>query len=108
MDDVIFLYSTAPDEKIALEIARTLVDRGVAACVNVIPGMTSVYRWKNEVETAAESVLIVKTTAGACEAARKVIEALHPYETPAISAIEINPALSSSNFIDWLRAAASP
>jgi len=103
MEDVIFLYSTAPDEETANKIALSLVECGGAACVNIIPGMTSIYRWKGKVEHATEHALIVKTTAGASNAATKIIKDLHPFEAPAISAIEISAALSSAEFFDWLR-----
>jgi periplasmic divalent cation tolerance protein len=102
MSDVVFLYSTAPDEATAIRLARALVEKREAACVNLIPGMTSVYRWKEAVETAGEFVLIVKTTADAALRARATIVALHPYETPCVVALPASAGASHQPFLDWI------
>ena len=99
MNAVTFLYATAPNE----EIARRLVENGDAACVNMIPAMKSVYRWKGGVEIAGEIVLIVKTTTILCERARMTILAAHPYEIPAIAAISIDESHSLKAYCDWIR-----
>lgn len=103
MTAVTFLYSTAPDEDTAEAIARALVESGAAACVNIIPGMTSIYRWEGRVETAAECVLIVKTDTARALRARTLILERHPYETPAIAALAIDEAASSGPFVEWIR-----
>lgn len=103
MGSVIFLYSTAPNEAVAKAIAGALVERNLAACVNIIPGMISVYRWRGGVEEANERVLIVKTIEERAAAARALIASLHPYETPAIAALAIDHDRSSRAFCDWIR-----
>lgn len=98
----VFLYSTAPDRETAKAIARALVHSAAAACVNIIPGMTSVYRWRERIEESDEVVLIVKTTAAKAAAARHLILAHHPYETPAVAAIAIDEGRSHRPFLDWI------
>ncbi len=100
---VIFVYSTAPDRVVAEEIASALVDAAAAACVNIIPGMTSFYRWRGEIETASEIVLIIKTTRDRAAKVAAIISERHPYETPAVAAIDVDEAASSRVFLDWIR-----
>lgn len=103
MDAITFLYSTAPDEAVATAMAEVLVETGAAACVNIIPGMRSVYRWKGKVEAATETVLIVKTTAAAARRAVDLLRERHPYETPAIVSLAVDEALSSKEYCGWIR-----
>ncbi len=103
MDNVTLLYSTAPDEKAADEIATALVAEGAAACVNIVPGMRSVYRWEGKVETANEVMLFVKTTAASAGRAGAIIRRLHPYDVPAITALTVDENRSSDEFCDWVR-----
>ena len=99
---VIFLYATAPDEATAVSLAEALVENGAAACVNCIPGMKSVYRWEGRTERALETVMIVKTTREKAAAARDLLLSRHPYENPAVVAIPVDAALSSSAFCAWI------
>lgn len=108
MDAITFLYSTAPDEAVATAMAEALVETGAAACVNIIPGMRSVYRWKGKVEAATETVLIVKTTAAAARRAIDLICERHPYETPAIVSLAVDEALSSKEYCGWIRKSCEP
>lgn len=103
MDAITFLYSTAPDETVATAIAEALVETGAAACVNIIPAMRSVYRWKGKIESADETVLIVKTTAAAARRAIDLIRERHPYETPAIVSLAVDESLSSKEYCGWIR-----
>ena len=103
MDRVTFLYSTAPDEKTAGDIAAALVDAGAAACVNIFPGMRSVYRWEGETHDTSECALLIKTTAAAAERARIIITDTHPFDLPAIVALAVDEAMSSSEYCVWLR-----
>lgn len=107
MDEVTFIYATAPDPAIAHRIARAVVENGAAACVNIIPGVKSVYRWEGRIEEADEVALFVKTTARSAPRARDLIAANHPYETPAIAALSVNDSLSSKAFFEWIRAASA-
>lgn len=108
MNAITFLYATAPGTDVAGTIARALVERRLAACVNVFPGMTSVYLWEGEVEAAAETALIVKTTRAAAPAARDLILTLHPHRCPAVVGFEVDEAASSAQFCDWIRAETAP
>jgi len=108
METVVFLYATAPDEATAATIAAQLVEGGAAACVNIIPGMTSVYRWRGAVEKSKEVVLIVKTTRAASARAVEIFNASHPYETPALASLMIDESLSSRPFCDWVRNSCDP
>lgn len=102
MPAVSFLYVTAPDETAAAKLADGLVEARLAACVNIIPGMRSVYRWEGQIESANELVLIVKTTAEAAPAARDLIRRLHPYELPSIVAFDAASAASNPDFLAWI------
>lgn len=81
-------------------IAQALVEARQAACVNALPGMRSVYRWQGKVETAAESLLLIKTTAAAYPALEQAVRELHPYELPEILAF--NPANGLAGYLAWV------
>lgn len=104
MSEILFLYVTAPDAESADAIAEALVDCGLAACANILPGMRSVYRWEGAVEKNDEVVAIFKTPAAKAEAARREICRLHPYETPCIAAIPIAKTGSNPAFLAWVGA----
>ncbi len=84
----------------ARSIAQTLVERQLAACVNVIPQIESVYRWQGEVETATEWLLIIKTTAAAFHRVREALGELHSYELP--ECIEIAIEDGSAAYFKWI------
>lgn len=102
MSTVTFLYSTAPDEKTARTIADILVAEKLAACVNILAPMQSVYAWDGKVEQAAEIPFIVKTTNEAAPAACDRILAAHPYDCPCVVALPIDDRGSSRAFLDWV------
>lgn len=83
-------------------LARALVEARVAACVNVIPRIASVYRWQDEVQRDEEALLIIKTTAERFEALSAAILAQHPYELPEILAVDI--AAGHAPYLDWIAA----
>lgn len=91
---------TCPDEAVAREIATALVEGRLAACVNVVPGLTSVYRWQGRVETDREALLVIKTTAAAFPALREAIRSRHPYELPEIVAVGIEDGLEE--YLRWI------
>lgn len=103
MEAIVFLYVTAPDEAVASRIAETLIEARAAACVNIIPRIRSVYRWNNAIERAEETAMIIKTTAAKAIEARTLVEQNHPFETPAITAVPIDAAISGEKFVAWLR-----
>ena len=91
---------TVPDEAAARRIASALVGERLAACVNIVPGITSVYRWKDTIENAAELLLIIKTNMGVYTRLQDRIHALHPYELPEIIAVSIDSGLP--DYLAWI------
>jgi periplasmic divalent cation tolerance protein len=100
MSDVVFLYVTHPDPEGALRLGRLLVEAGLAACANVLPGMQSVYRWEGRIEDSAEAVMIVKTRADLEAAARDAIVAAHPYACPCVVTLPV--AGGHPPYLAWL------
>ncbi|PWC33146.1 divalent-cation tolerance protein CutA [Azospirillum sp. TSO35-2] len=99
--DLVVAYITAASRDEALRIGRTLVEERLAACANVLDGMTSVYRWNGVVEQADEAVLIAKTRAGLFDRLTARVRELHSYDVPCVVELAIgrgNPA-----YLDWLR-----
>jgi periplasmic divalent cation tolerance protein len=94
------VLTTAGSEEEANKIARHLVERRAAACVNIVPQITSIYRWKNNVEEAREWLLIVKTTAAAFEEVRDAIAELHSYEVPECVCLTIEDG--SPSYLEWI------
>lgn len=83
------VHVTAPDAATAARLARVLVDERLAACVQVLPGVTSTYRWEGVVETADEHLLLVKSTAERFEAIRERICSEHPYDVAEVLAVPV-------------------
>ncbi|MBZ5704827.1 MAG: divalent-cation tolerance protein CutA [Acidobacteriia bacterium] len=94
------VLTTAPSKEEAHKIARGLVDRRLAACVNIVPQIESVYRWQGKIEEAQEYVLVIKTTSGAFEKVRDAIRELHSYELPECICLAIDGG--SSAYLKWL------
>jgi len=95
---------TAPDAEVGARIARALVAEGLAACVNLVPGVRSIYRWQGAVHDDAEVLLIAKTRAALVSALGDRVRALHPYELPEVIALPV--ATGSEPYLEWLRGAA--
>jgi periplasmic divalent cation tolerance protein len=89
MDRPLLVYTTFPDAETALAVGRELVVERLAACVNVLPGMRSVYAWKGAIERGEEAVAIVKTRDGLRDAVAEALKARHPYETPIILFLDV-------------------
>lgn len=89
MDEPLFVYTTFPDEAAAGAVARVLVEGGLAACVNLIPGMRSVYAWEGAIEEASEIVGLVKTRTSLADAVAAAIRAHHPYDTPVVFYLDV-------------------
>jgi periplasmic divalent cation tolerance protein len=89
MERAVFVYTTYPSIVEAEETGRSLVERRLCACVNIVPGMVSIYRWQGAVERGDEVVMIVKTRAGLIEAVRAAVKDMHSYTTPAILVLPI-------------------
>ena len=99
MEEVVLI--TVPSEEVARSIARALVEERLAACVNILPGLTSIYRWQGEVAEDQEVLLIIKTTTFAFPRLKERVLALHPYTVPEIIALPI--AEGHGAYLDWLR-----
>jgi periplasmic divalent cation tolerance protein len=96
---VVVLCTVAAAED-AERIAGEVVGRGLAACVNILPGVTSIYRWKGTIERDEERLLVIKTRAERFEALREAIVALHPYEVPEVIALPVEAG--HAPYLAWM------
>ena len=96
----LLILCTCPDQTTAQNIANQLVDRALAACVNTLPGLTSVYQWQGKRETVQEHLLLIKTTDEAYQALEQAIIELHPYELPEVIAVPIVQGLNG--YLQWI------
>ena len=81
---VLIVLVTCPTVRAARRIGNTVVQRRLAACVNLVPGVESTFRWKGKVDHAREVLLVIKTTAARFEALRRAVVSLHPYDVPEV------------------------
>lgn len=100
MKQALLVYTTFPDAGIALSVGEGLVRDRLIACINVMPGMRSVYAWKGQVERADEVVAILKTRTGLEAEVAAALKARHPYETPVI--LFIRPDAADAGTLAWL------
>jgi periplasmic divalent cation tolerance protein len=101
-DPAILVLTHAPDRDVAARIARALLQRRLAACVNIGAGVHSMYHWRGEIETAEEVPLSIKTRADLYSNVEAAIRELHPYELPEVVAIALHAAYEP--YIDWIDA----
>ena len=92
--------STCPDAASADRIATALVEERLAACVNVLPGVRSTYRWDGQVQREDEVLLVIKTASDRLDALRERLAALHPYELPELVAVKAAGGLPA--YLDWI------
>ena len=97
----IVVVTTVGTEEQAYTIAREIVARRQAACVNIVPGIRSIYRWKGKICKDGELLLIVKTLEGELEGVTETIRELHSYELPEILSFHVTKG--EANFLDWIR-----
>ena len=90
MERAVLVYTTWPSIVEAERAGRAIVERRLAACVNILPGMISHYRWEGKIERAEEVVMFVKTRAALAEAVRDAVKELHSYTTPAIMILPVD------------------
>jgi len=95
------ILSTADSIELAQKLARALVEAGQAACVNIVPGIRSVYRWQGKVNEEGEWLLLIKTTADRFEKVRATIRRLHTYQVPEIIAVPV--IMGDPDYVSWLR-----
>ena len=103
---VCFVYVTAADSAEARKIGRALVEQKLAACANVLHGMTAIYRWEGEVRDGQEAVLIAKTREDLVPALTEKVRALHSYDCPCVAALPL--VGGSRDFLDWIAAQTGP
>jgi periplasmic divalent cation tolerance protein len=106
MDRAVMLYTTFPSVVEAEKIGRALVEDRLAACVNIVPGMISHYRWQGAIERGEEAVMLVKTRASLAEPVRAAVRASHPYDTPAILVLPIESV--DETYFAWIMASTEP
>jgi periplasmic divalent cation tolerance protein len=106
MTDKIVILTTVDKEELADKIAGALVERRLAACVNLLPAGLSIYRWKEQVCRDREYVLLIKTSAHLFNEVRDAIRELHTYELPEVIALPI--AVGEEKVIDWMTASVKP
>ncbi len=95
-----FVYMTAGSKEEARSIGQCLVEEHLAACVNIIDQMTSIYRWQDKVESAEETVLIAKTVSAKVGALTERVKILHSYECPCVVSLNVNDG--NQEFLEWI------
>jgi periplasmic divalent cation tolerance protein len=106
MDQTLVLLSTVDTRSAAETLARTLVERRLAACVNVIDGVVSTYRWQGEVSVDSEFLLVIKTHAERYDDLCLAIRELHQYDQPELIALPV--VAGDPGYLDWLRESVEP
>jgi periplasmic divalent cation tolerance protein len=101
-DKPILMYVTFPTLDLARSVGASVVSERLAACVNILPAMQSIYRWQGQIERADEVVMLIKTRASLVDAVMAHVQALHPYDTPAIVTLPI--ASGHPTFLAWIMA----
>ncbi len=100
MTEMCLVLTTAGSQEEAKKIAHALVERGLTACVNIVPQIESVYRWQGKVESATEWLLAIKTQTSAFAQVRDAIKELHSYELPECVMLEVSAG--SKEYLDWI------
>jgi periplasmic divalent cation tolerance protein len=102
LNQCVVVFTTYPSAVEAEKAGRALIERALAACVNILPGMVSLYRWEGAIERGEEAVMIIKTRASLAEAVRAAVKEMHPYATPAILVIALESV--DSAYLNWMLA----
>jgi periplasmic divalent cation tolerance protein len=100
MDTYIIVFCTTPSKDISMQIATECVNKKIAACCNILPGITSVYQWQGKLEKADEQLLILKSTEDKFKAIENTINEIHPYEVPEIISVKINAG--NKAYLNWI------
>lgn len=96
------VYCTAPDSSVAQAIARSLVEQRVAACVNILPEVRSIYSWQGKIHDDAEVLLLIKTDRNYFQALSDIITRMHPYEVPEIIGVPLEAGYQP--YLEWMEA----
>jgi len=102
------VYTSWPDAQSARDAARRLVGEHLCACANIVPQVSSVYRWDGAVQEDAEALMFLKTARARLEALKVRLLDLHPYDLPAFSVLDIDDAASHGPYLDWVRQMSRP
>ena len=106
MPDAVLVLTTVPSMDVAEAIARALVEARLAACVNVLPAMVSVYRWKGEIQRETEHQLIIKTARARLPALEEQLAQLHPYDLPELLVLQVEDG--DPAYLSWVLTEADP
>ena len=98
---IMLVYCTCPDERVGAELAAYLVERDFARCINVLPGITSIYKWHGEMNSGTEALLLIKCPAEKYPELESALKDRHPYELAEIIAVSIDAGLPE--YLDWIR-----
>ena len=99
-EEYLLVTTACPEQGVAIDLANKIVDAKLAACVNIVPTVISVYKWQGQKEQADESLLLIKTSQGKYSALQALIVAHHPYELPEVIAVPINSGLP--DYLAWI------
>jgi periplasmic divalent cation tolerance protein len=105
-DRAVIIYVTYPAVSEAERAGRALVERRLCACVNILPGMISHYRWQGAIERAEEAVMLVKTRSSLAQQVSAAVKEMHSYTTPAVMVIPLESV--EKGYLDWLMAETEP
>lgn len=100
MSEFVTIFVTAPDEAVAATIGRALVEESLAACVNIVPALRSIYRWQGVVEDEREVLMLIKSRRELFSQIEARVKALHPYSVPEVIALPI--VEGSSEYLAWI------
>ena len=101
MRDALVVFVTAPNEETAVKVARCVVEEKLAACVNIVSNVRSIYRWQGKIEDESELLLVIKTRQERFKALRERVKALHTYTVPEIIALPVTDGLEE--YLAWLK-----
>ena len=104
--DYRLVLCTCPDQETATRIAERLVGERLAACVSLVPGLTSIYRWEGQIQRDAEVLLLIKTVAGRVAVLADTLRGLHPYAVPELIALPLTDGLP--DYLNWITTCTQP
>lgn len=99
--DTQLVLCTTPDQETAGQLARLVVEQKLAACVNIVPQLVSVYEWEGKIEQENEVLLLIKTQSSCFEALQNLLQKEHPYDVPEIIALDIDAGLPA--YLNWIK-----